>query len=121
MEKTTAERIPVARPLSLVAPLSDLEDETITASELASEFVRALIIRAGEVDVDAGDVAALAALDLVVCLAVYGRAPLKVVLDTIAAAAPVREALVRDANRRNQRRRRSAPPGWGRSSSTPVD
>jgi DNA-binding transcriptional regulator YbjK len=96
------ERIPVARPLSQVAPLSDLEDETLTASELASEFVHALIARAGEVDVDAGDAAALAALDLVVRLAVYGRAPLQVVLDTIAAAAPVREALVRDANRRNQ-------------------
>ena len=60
-------------------------------------------VRAGEIDVDAGDAAALAALDLVVCLAVSGRAPLQVVLDTIAAATPVREALVRDANRRNER------------------
>ena len=59
--------------------------------------------RARELDIDPGDVAALLALDLVARLAVYGRAPLQVVLDTIAAAAPVREALVRDANRRDQR------------------
>ena len=103
LEETTAERILVSAANAPEAPLSTLEDETLSASELASEFVHALILRAGEVDVDAGDVAALAALDLVVCLAVYGRAPLQVVLDTIAAAAPVREALVRDANRRNER------------------
>jgi hypothetical protein len=82
--------------------LSDLEDETHSASELATKFVHALIIRAEETGVDAGDAAALAALDLIVCLAVFGRAPLQVVLDTIAAAAPVRVKLVRDANRRNE-------------------
>ena len=48
--------------------MSNLEDEAITASELASEFVHALIIRAGEAGVDAGDAAALAALDLIVRL-----------------------------------------------------
>ena len=82
--------------------MSNLEDEAITASELASEFVHALIIRAGEAGVDAGDAAALAALDLIVRLAVYGRAPLKVVLDSIAAAATVRVKLVKDANKRNE-------------------
>ena len=76
------------------APLSDLEDGSLTASELASEFVHALIIHAGKAGVDAGDAAALAALDLIVRLAVYGRAPLKVVLDSIAAAATVRVKLV---------------------------
>ena len=91
-------------------PLSDLEDGSPTASELALEFVHALIIHAKEAGVDAGDAAALAALDLIVRLAVYGRAPLKVVLDTIAAAAPVRVKLVRDANGATSSRRRSAPP-----------
>jgi hypothetical protein len=62
--------------------LSDLEDGSLTASELASEFVHALIILAGEAGIDAGDAATLAALDLIVRLAVYGRAPLQVVLDT---------------------------------------
>jgi hypothetical protein len=85
------------------------------ASELASEFVHALIARAGEVDVDAGDAAALAALDLIVCLAVYGRAPLQVVVDTIATAAAVREALVRDANRHNQ-----PPPPLGAARLGPL-
>ena len=51
--------------------------------------------RARELDIDAGDTAALLALDLIARLAVNGRAPLKVVLDTIAAAAPAREALLR--------------------------
>ena len=78
------------------------ERDAPDASELASEFVHALIARAGELAVDAGDAAALAALDLIVCLAVFGRAPLQVVLDVIAKAAAVREALVRDADRRNQ-------------------
>ena len=82
--------------------MSDLEDGSLTASELASEFVHALIIHAGEVGVDAGDAAALAALELIVRLAVYGRAPLKVVLDSIAAAATVRVKLVKDANKRNE-------------------
>jgi hypothetical protein len=70
--------------------LSDLEDGSLTASELASESVHALMIHAGEVGVDAGDAAALAALELIVRVAVYGRAQLKVVLDSIAAAATVR-------------------------------
>jgi hypothetical protein len=79
--------------------LSDLEDGSLTASELASEFVHALIILAGEAGIDAGDAATLAALDLIVRLAVYGRAPLQVVLDTIAAAAERRQA-DRDCPRR---------------------
>ena len=61
-----------------------------------------MIIRAGEAGVDGGDAAALAALELIVRLAVYGRAPLKVVLDSIAAAATVRIKLVKDANKRNE-------------------
>ena len=71
-------------------PLSDLEDGSLSASRLAEECVHALIIHAGELGADAGDAAALAALDLIACLAVFGRVPLKVVLDTITAAAPVR-------------------------------
>ena len=79
--------------------MSNLEDEATTASELASEFVHALIIRAGEAGVDAGDAAALAALELIVRLAIYGRSPLKVVLDSIAAAATVRDKLDASNNR----------------------
>ena len=82
--------------------MSNLEDGAITASELASEFVHALIFRAGEAGVDAGDAAALATLDLIVRLAVYDRAPLKVVLDSIAAAATVRVKLVKDATKCNE-------------------
>ena len=39
--------------------MSNLEDGAITASELASEFVPVLIIRAEEAGVGAGDAAAL--------------------------------------------------------------
>jgi hypothetical protein len=74
----------------------------LTAAELAERFVGALLDHAREVKVDAGDAAAMAALDLICCLAVYGRAPLTAVLDTLAKAAPVRIALVKDANKRNQ-------------------
>jgi hypothetical protein len=74
----------------------------LTAAELAERFVGALLDHAREVDIDPGDTAAMAALDLICCLAVYGRAPLATVLDTLARAAPVRIALVKDANKRNQ-------------------
>lgn len=73
------------------------------ASALAEEVFLGMMHRARELDIDAGDTAALLALDLVARLAVNGRAPLKVVLDTIAAAAPAREALLRAARRRNER------------------
>ena len=59
--------------------------------------------RARELGIDAGDTAALLALDLVARLAVNGRARLQVVLNAIAAAAPAREALLRAARRRNER------------------
>ena len=74
----------------------------LTAAELAERFVGALLDHAREVKVDAGDAAAMAALDLICCLAVYGRAPLATVLDALAKAAPARIALVKDANKRNQ-------------------
>ena len=61
-----------------------------------------MLDHAHEAGVDPGDAAAMAALDLIACLAVYGRAPLAAVLDTLAKAAPVRIKLVKDANRRNQ-------------------
>jgi hypothetical protein len=53
----------------------------------------------------------MAALDLICCLPVYGRAPLAAVLDALARAAPARIALVKDVNKRNRRRRRLASPG----------
>jgi hypothetical protein len=84
------------------APPADAGFGASSASELAETFVHALLSHAGEVGVDAGDAAAMAALELIACLAVCGRAPLKVVLDTLATAAPVRVALVKDANKRNQ-------------------
>jgi hypothetical protein len=74
----------------------------LTAAELAERFVGALLDHAREVDIDPGDTAAMAALELICCLAVYGRAPLAAVLDTLAKAAPVRVKLVKDANKRNQ-------------------
>jgi hypothetical protein len=81
-------------------PPEDDGPGALTAAELAERFVAALLDHAREVD--AGDAAAMAALDLICCLAVYGRAPLAAVLDTLAKAAPARIALVKDANKRNQ-------------------
>jgi hypothetical protein len=75
---------------------------SLTAAELAEGFVTTMLDYAREVDIDARDAAAMAALDLICCLAVYGRAPLGTVLDALAKAAPVRIALVKDANKRNQ-------------------
>jgi hypothetical protein len=43
------------------------------------------------------------ALDLVASLAAYNRAPLAVIPAAIAEAAPARETLLRDANRRGER------------------
>ena len=83
-------------------PREDDGPGTLAAAELAERFVAALLDHAREVEVDAGDAAAMAALDLICCLAVYGRAPLAAVLDTLAKAAPTRIALVKDANKRNQ-------------------
>jgi hypothetical protein len=73
------------------------------ASALAEEVFLAMMHRARELGIDAGDTAALLALDLVARLVVNGRARLPVVLDAIAAAAPTRVALLRAARRRNER------------------
>jgi hypothetical protein len=83
-------------------PPEDDGPGALTAAELAERFVGALLDHAREVDIDLGDTAALAALDLIWCLAVYGRAPLSAVLDALAKAASVRVKLVKDANKRNQ-------------------
>jgi hypothetical protein len=61
-----------------------------------------MIERSKRCGVDTGDVASLLALELVASLAADNRAP-PVILAAIAAAAPTREALVRDANQRGER------------------
>jgi hypothetical protein len=73
------------------------------AAELAEEAIRWMIERSKDCSVDTGDVASLLALELIASLAAYNRAPLPVILAAIAEAAPTREALVRDANRRGAR------------------
>jgi hypothetical protein len=83
-------------------PPEDNRPGALTAAELAEGFVTTMLDYAREAEIDPGDTAAMAALDLICCLAVYGRATLSAVLDTLAKAAPVRIALVKDANRRNQ-------------------
>ena len=80
------------------------EDRTAPdAAELAEDLILTMIERSKRLDVDAGDVASLLALELVASLAAYDRAPLPVILAAIAEAAPTRKALVRDANRRGER------------------
>jgi hypothetical protein len=83
-------------------PPKDNSQGALTAAELAEGFVTTMLDHAREADIDPGDTAAMAALDLICCLALYGRAPLAVVLDMLAKAAPVRMKLVKDANKRNQ-------------------
>ena len=83
-------------------PPEDDGPGALTAAEIAEGFVTTMVDYAYEAGVDQGDTAAMAALDLIACLVVYGRAPLKVVLDTLARAAPARVKLVKDANRRNE-------------------
>jgi hypothetical protein len=73
------------------------------AAELVEEVILTMIERSKGCSVDTGDVAALLSLELIASLAAYDRAPLPVILAAIAAAAPTREALVRDANRLGQR------------------
>ena len=87
-------------------PLPDLDNEAAdrqTAAQLAEGFVHALMIRANAAKLDAGDVAALVALDLIAGLAAFGSAPLEVVIDTLAKAARTREVLMRDAWSPNER------------------
>ena len=73
------------------------------AAELAEETLLWMIDPSRRLEVDAGDLAILLALELVSSLAAYNRAPLAVILATIAAAAPTRDAILRDANRRGAR------------------
>jgi hypothetical protein len=73
------------------------------ASSLAEDLVLSMIERCKGCGVDTGDVASLLALELIASIAAYDRSPLPVILAAIAAAAPTREALVRDANRRGER------------------
>ena len=73
------------------------------AAELAEEVILIMIERSKRLEVDTGDVASLLALELVASLAAYDRAPLPVILAAIAEAAPARETLVREANRRGER------------------
>ena len=83
-------------------PPEDDGPGALTAAELAEGFVTTMLDYAREAEIDPGDTAAMAALDLICCLAVYGRAPLATVLDALAKAAPARIALVKEANKRNQ-------------------
>ena len=83
-------------------PPEDDGTGALTAAELAERFVVALLDHARNVEVDPGDAAAMAALDLIACLGVFGRAPLATVLGTLAKAASVRVKLMRDADKRNQ-------------------
>jgi hypothetical protein len=96
----------------------------LTAAELAERFVAALLDHAREVEVDAGDAAAMAALDSICCRAVYGPAPLAAVLDTLAKAAPVRIALVKDAQTQSTTaaawRRQARPAGAYRRQSAEL-
>ena len=73
------------------------------AAELAEDLVLTMIERSKRLEIDTGDVASLLALELVASLAAYDHAPLPIILAAIAEAAPTREALVRDANRRGER------------------
>jgi hypothetical protein len=87
-------------------PPADLDEAAPgrqTAAQLAEGFVHALMIRANAAKLDAGDVGALVALDLIAGLAAFGSAPLEVVIDTLAKAARTREVLMRDAWSPNER------------------
>ena len=88
----------------MLSVVKGIEPRDQMEAMLATEgFVHALMIRANAAKLDTGDVAALVALDLIAGLAVFGRAPLEVVIDTLAKAARTREILVRDALNRNER------------------
>jgi hypothetical protein len=86
---------------ALLNPSSYEARDAPDAAELAEEVILTMIGLCKSLDVDTGDVASLLALDLVASLAAYNRAPLAVILEAI--AAPTREALVREANRRGER------------------
>jgi hypothetical protein len=67
---------------------------------VAEDTIAAMIDHCARLGIDAGDCAAMVALDCIARLSAYNRAPLPVVIAAIAAAAPVREMLLRDANER---------------------
>ena len=73
------------------------------AAELVEEIVERMIERSKSCGVDPGDVASLLSLELVASLSAYGRGSVPLILAALASAAPTREALVRDANRRGER------------------
>jgi hypothetical protein len=87
----------------LVTPFGPESPDAPDAASLAEDLILTMIERSKRDQIDTGDVASLLALELVASLAAYDRAPLSVILAAIAAAAPTREALVRDANRRGER------------------
>ena len=87
----------------MFGPTSREARDAPDAAELAEEVILWMIERSKGCSVDTGDVASLLALELVASLAAYNRAPLPVILAAIAAAAPTREALLRDANQRGER------------------
>jgi hypothetical protein len=89
--------------VTLFGPTSHEARDAPDAAELAEEVILTMVERSKGLGVDTGDVASLVALDLVASLAAYNRAPLAVILAAIAEAAPAREALLRDANRRGER------------------
>ena len=89
-----------------VTPLGPTSHEVRDApdtAEPAEETLLWTIDRSRQLEIDAGDVASLLALELISSLAAYNRAPLAVILAAIAEAGPTREALVRDANQRGER------------------
>ena len=61
------------------------------------------MVHANKAELDCGNVAALAALELISGLAAFGRAPLEVVVATLGEAAKTWEVLMPDAWSRNER------------------
>jgi hypothetical protein len=89
--------------VSLFGHMSHESRDAPNAAELAEDVILWMIERSKICGVDTGDVASLLSLELISSLAAYNRAPLAVILAALAAAAPTREALLRDANQRGER------------------
>jgi hypothetical protein len=70
------------------------------AAAVAEETVATMLDHARRLNIDAGDCAAMVALDCISMLNAYGRASLPAVLAAIAEAAPSRVELLVDAQRR---------------------
>ena len=77
--------------------------------QMAEETVISIMIRAHAAKLDTGNVAALAALDLITGLAVFGRAPLEVIMDTLAEPARRGRFSCATPGTTTNVRRRSAP------------